>query len=105
MSDLAALLDDPDAGDLVWLDLNATGLGLAAIDLLAERASGLRHLEFDGNPEGTPTGWWTDGGDGLFATGGTVPRRRSWGSHERLDLPVFRCPIVVPQLYYPYPDL
>jgi hypothetical protein len=105
VTDLDALFDDPAAQRLVWLDLSYTGLGLDAIDVLVQRAPGLRYLAFEGNPEGTPTAWWVPSEIGLVPAGRTVARKPDWGAPEWLEMPAFQCEILVPALYYPYPDL
>ncbi len=104
-ADVEALSDDPAFGELLWLDLSGTGLGLAAIDLVAARAPRLRHLGFERNPEGSPTAWWTDGDGALTLVGGGVAPRPEWGDREWLAQPTFRCAVLRPELYYPYPDL
>ena len=105
LTDIEALVDDPAFADLCWLDLSGTGLGLAAIDHLAARETRLRYLGFEHNPEGSPTAWWTDGDGGLAATGGGVTPRPAWGRRAWLELPPFRCAVLTPELFYPYPDL
>ncbi|MBL8622722.1 MAG: hypothetical protein JNK64_15510 [Myxococcales bacterium] len=105
LADVEALVDDPAFADLCWLDLSGTGLGLAAIDRIAACETRLRYLGFEHNPEGSPTAWWTDGDRGRAATGGGVTPPPAWGRRAWLELPPFRCAVLTPELFYPYPDL
>lgn len=105
LADVEALVEDPAFGELCFVDLSGTGLGLAAIDLIASHESCLRYLGFEHNPEGSPTAWWSEGDGGLVPVGGGAVPRPAWGARVWLETPPFRCAVLGPELFYPYPDL